>query len=293
MAYSPTAQQSNSKTSAFPARLARPRVLVTIPVYNEVARILESIEALDRAFRPTEMDYRLAVAEDGSTDGTKELLHSLQERRPNLLLQEDANPLGRGAALRRLWASTTADVYCFTDADLAAGPDAVVTAARKVIAGSPIVIGSRYAGGARTQRPPLRAIASRGYNKLLRYAFGERIYDHQCGLKAFNAEVVRQLLLRTVEDSWFWDTEVVVLALTHGFSVEELPVSWVERKTSRTELRRLVSDLWLHGSGLVRLKSRLRAGRSRAAARPAHSIIVSPSSGVSTTGRNPMDSSQH
>ena len=238
----------------------RARVLVTIPVHNEVHRLTESLARLDSAFRSASLDYQLSVAEDGSTDGTKDLLHQLTERWPGITIQEDLEPLGRGRALRRLWSRSQADVYCFTDADLATGPESVVTVVRKVVEGAPIVIGSRYVDGATTNRPPLRSLVSREYNRLLRFAFRQGTRDHQCGLKAFSGGAIRQLLPRTKEDSWFWDTEIVVLALLSGIPVMELPVSWVEHKGRRTPIRRLVSDIFLHGTGLLRLKSRVRDG---------------------------------
>jgi glycosyltransferase involved in cell wall biosynthesis len=246
--------------SGWPAGDDRASVLVTIPVHNEVSRLLGTLEALDGAFRPTGLDYSLSIAEDGSTDGTKDLLRELPETWPGLLIQEAADSLGRGRALRQLWSTTPADVYCFTDADLAAGPEVLVTAVRRVVNGAPIVVGSRYAPGACTIRPPVRSFVAQAYNKLLRFSFGETLHDHQCGLKAFNSEVIRELLPRTQEDSWFWDTEILILALKAGFPVLELPTTWIEKKRSRTQFRRLLSDLVIHGTALMRLRSRVRAG---------------------------------
>jgi hypothetical protein len=244
---------------------ASPRVLVTIPVRNEMVRLEATVEALDKAFRATPFNYQLSVAEDGSTDGTKEMLRGFPTRWPNLLIQEEADSLGRGRALRQLWSHTSADVYCFTDADLAAGAPVLVRAVEKVVAGEPVVVGSRYLPGASTTRPLVRSLVSRGYNRLLRFAFDEEIRDHQCGLKAFSAAAIQELLPRTLEDSWFWDTEILILALERGIPVLELPVTWVERKSSRTQYQRLLSDFVLHGTGILRLKSRVRSLRPRPA----------------------------
>ena len=244
---------------AFPGVTDRSRALVTLPVHNEAPRLLNALEELDAAFRQSGLDYKLAVAEDGSTDGTKDLLKGLSDSWPGILVRSEARPLGRGLALRQLWSSVRADVYCFTDTDLAAGPAAAVEAVRRVMDGFPIVIGSRYTFGATTTRPPMRSLVSRGYNRLLRFGFRERIRDHQCGLKAFSASSLVNLLPYSREDCWYWDTEFVVLALRVGIPVLELPVTWVEKKTRRTPILRLLSDLYLHSTGIVRLKSRLAA----------------------------------
>jgi glycosyltransferase involved in cell wall biosynthesis len=261
------------------------RVLVTIPVHNEADRLYDAIEALDKAFRGSTLNYRLSVAEDGSTDGTKDLLRRLPERWPGILVQEEASPLGRGRALRELWSRAAADVYCFTDADLAAGPEAVVHAAQKVVEGTPVVIGSRYTEGACTTRPPFRSFVSRGYNLLLRFSFGEGIRDHQCGVKAFSSDAIRLLLPLTQEDSWFWDTEIVVLALVAGLSILEFPVRWVERKTARTGMTRLLSDLVLHGTGVMRLKSRVRVGLPGRGSRRSTQAHLPAVSGIPVSGR--------
>lgn len=257
------------------------KVLVTVPVHNEVERLEGTIEALDAAFRTSPYDYILSVAEDGSTDGTKEMLANLRAHWPKLVVQQAEDPLGRGRALRELWAGTPADIYCFTDADLAAGPAMLVQAVEGVAGGEAVVVGSRYAQGAVTTRPPVRSLVSRGYNRLLRFSFGEEIRDHQCGLKAFSSAAIRTLLPETREDSWFWDTEILILALDRGFAVRELPVRWVEHKASRTHYQRLLSDFVLHGTGMLRLKSRIPRVRGSSPRLPGPSplgIVRAPTS---------------
>jgi len=228
---------------------------VTVPVRNEAPRLRQSILELRAAFERSGFDYQLSIAEDGSTDGTKEVLRDLQRQIPDLLVQEHPGSLGRGKALRMLWSSIDANVYCFTDTDLAAGAEAMVAVARAVAGGEDVVVGSRYAPGAVLNRPPVRSLISQAYNSLLRFTFEESIRDHQCGLKAFSADAIRHLIPISQEDSWFWDTEMIVLALNSGYTVTEMPVTWVERKADRTHLRRLLSDVYLHGTGILRLKA--------------------------------------
>ncbi|MCI4362938.1 MAG: glycosyltransferase [Thermoplasmata archaeon] len=238
-------------------RASAPRVLVTIPVRNEAARLVPTIRALKAAFDSSGFSYQLAIAEDGSTDGTKALLEELPSLFPEIIVQEWPHALGRGKALRELWSRQEADIYCFTDADLASGSEPLATVVREVANGWDVVTGSRYMDGSRVHRPPLRFLVSRAYNWLVRVAFSESIRDHQCGLKAFNARAVRQLLDQTTEDSWFWDTEILVLAHADGFGIKEVPVEWVERKATRTSFGRLLADVLLHGAGLLRLKARI------------------------------------
>lgn len=245
-----------------PSPSAELPVLVTIPVKNEAPRLRSSVLALKRALDSSGLDYLLSIAEDGSTDGTKQILSELRDMIPALIVQDQPRSLGRGKALRQLWSQIPASVYCFTDADLAAGTEAVVAAIREVRAGKDVVVGSRYLPTSELDRPPLRSAVARVYNQLLRWLFAEPIRDHQCGLKAFRGTAMRDLLARSVEDSWFWDTEVLVLSIRRGYSVSEMPVHWVEHKLRRTSLRRLYSDILLHGCGLLRLHARLSSDAS-------------------------------
>jgi glycosyltransferase AglD len=230
-------------------------VIVTVPVRNEAPRIGRTLNEVRRALDTAGFDYVLSVAEDGSTDGTKETLQGIQASNPPLLVQRHDQPLGRGKALRLLWPTVPGDVYCFVDADLACGTAPLVEAIALVQSGADIAVGSRYVRGATVSRPPLRALVSRFYNDLVRIVFREQIHDHQCGVKAFSSRAIKTLLPLTSEDSWFWDTEILVRAIQQGFKVTEFPVHWTELKAPRTEFSRLLSDMWLHGTGVLRLSS--------------------------------------
>ncbi|MGI0055488.1 MAG: glycosyltransferase, partial [Thermoplasmata archaeon] len=106
------------------------RVLITVPVKDERQRLIPTLYALKEAFDAARFNYVLSVAEDGSTDGSKLLLPSLPELFPGIVIQDRAECMGRGKALRILWSAHEADVYAFCDADLASGAQSVVDAVR-------------------------------------------------------------------------------------------------------------------------------------------------------------------
>jgi glycosyltransferase involved in cell wall biosynthesis len=232
-------------------------LLVTLPVYNEALRLKIAVEKIENSLRESGISYRLAIAEDGSDDGTKEVLRFLQRSRPGLIVQSFDQKMGRGYALRRLWASTDADIYAFIDTDLSAEPRYLLDLVSEIRTGADVAIGSRYCDGALVKRPPVRRWVSQEYNWLLRKSFDENIQDHQCGLKVFNRRAVRQVLPLCFEDSWFWDTEALVYAVKLGLRVVEVPIQWEEKKSMRTPVTRLLSDVFLHGAGLIRLKGRV------------------------------------
>ncbi len=245
-------------------RSSLPRVLFTLPVRNEVGRLIPNLQAVNTALERSGLNYTLSVAEDGSTDGTTEKLDEVRQLLPGVLIQEAEAPLGRGEALMRLWRSHEAEIYGFSDADLASGIPPILEAIHLVERHGGLVTGSRYVRGARVNRPPLRLFVSQCYNSLVRFGFGTQVRDHQCGLKVYSSSLVHDLLGRTSESSWFWDTESIVIARRLGYPVLEVPVDWTEQKNRSTPLLRLASDIYIHGTGILRLKSRLEGVQARA-----------------------------
>ena len=61
-------------------------------------------------------------------------------------------------------------------------------------------------------------------------------------------------------DSWFWDTEILVIAKKMGYKILEIPIFWVEMKGARTPMVRLIKDIWLHGTGMLKLFLRVNVG---------------------------------
>lgn len=251
-----------SESGQPPYRSAHPLVLITVPVRNESRMLFNSVTKLSRDLEGSDIRYRLSIAEDGSTDDTLSVIDELVASIPNLIVKSSPNRLGRGLALRRMWSQFDADIYAFIDADLAAGPEALVRVISQVQRGADVVTGSRYCPGARVHRPPVREWVSRYYNAIVRFWFKDDIQDHQCGLKAFTREAMTRLMQMTSEASWAWDTEVLVFASRSGMRVVEVPVDWVEYRFKRTPFRRLASDVYLHGLSLLRLKARLEEGLS-------------------------------
>lgn len=235
----------------------RSRILVTVPAHNEEAYIGPCVERLYAALAGVDWDWKVVVSEDGSVDGTRSALARLQQVYPDLEVVSADRRLGRGLALRRLWAGRSEDIFVFLDADLASGTESLLAVVTAVLEGGHVVTGSRYAPGAAVHRPPLRSLVSLAYNSLLRLIFRDGIRDHQCGLKAFDRATISILLPQTVEDSWFWDTEALVIASRAGIEVQEIPISWTEPRASRTGLSRLARDIFLHGTRLLALLGRV------------------------------------
>jgi len=208
---------------------------------------------LEEVTRSITTNFILLIAEDGSN--SSEMVGRLMQRFQNIVYIQHDQRLGRGKALREAWTNVEGDVYAYLDVDLAT--DLLKFEAYRQLIDQQnkydLVTGSRYLRGSETNRPRLRRRSSVIYNSLIRLAFRTGVRDHQCGFKSFSRRLVRTLSVEAKSDSWFWDTEVIVIAKRLGFKILEIPVHWTERKGKRTPLARLARDVWLHGSGMCAL----------------------------------------
>lgn len=236
-------------------------MIITLPIYKDTSFLEKACEKLEEATRSITTNFILLIAEDGSN--SSEMVGRLRHRFQNIVYIQHDQRLGRGKALREAWTKLEGDVYVYIDVDLAT--DLLKFEAYRQLIDQQneydLVTGSRYIRGSETNRPRLRRLSSVIYNSLIRLVFRTGVRDHQCGFKSFSKRLVRTLSTEAKSDSWFWDTEVIVIAKRLGFKILEIPIHWTERKGRRTPLARLVKDIWLHGSGMLALIWRVYLGR--------------------------------
>ena len=231
--------------------------MVTLPVYRDTKFLGATTVRLEQVTEAIDPNFTLLIAEDGSNSSST--VDELKLKYHNIVYLQNDRRLGRGKALREAWRKVTGDTYVYLDVDLATDLEKFNAYRNLIEVGKrfDLVTGSRYIRGSMTNRPWLRRAASITYNGLIRIFFHTGVHDHQCGFKSFSRKLVERLNVEAKSDSWFWDTEVIVLARKMGFTVKEIPIAWTEKKGSRTPLKRLLRDIWLHGSGLVVLFCRV------------------------------------
>ena len=243
-----------------------PAVDIVIPVLNE-AHVLERSVATVRAhcaahLRPYR--WRVVVADNGSTDGTAAVAARLAARHPDEVVVHTLPVAGRGRALRRAWTRSTAEACAYCDVDLSTDLEALRRLLDAVLVdGYDVATGSRLQPGrSRVERSRQRTLLSRAYNLLLRLVLRVRFTDAQCGFKAVSRRAIERIVPQVRDESWFFDTELLVLAERQGYRIADLPVRWVEDDDSRVEILRTAWDdlkgvarlrllLWRHPHGGV------------------------------------------
>jgi glycosyltransferase involved in cell wall biosynthesis len=238
-----------------------PAVEVVIPVCNE-AHVLESnVRRLHRYLNDWfPLPTRITIADNASTDETWCVAQRLAEELSDVrALHLDMK--GRGRALRSAWSLSDAAVVSYMDVDLSTGLSALLPLVAPLLSGhSDVAIGSRLHRGARVVRGSKREIISRCYNLLLKGALGVRFSDAQCGFKAVRADRAHDLLPLIVDNDWFFDTELLVLAERAGLRVHEVPVDWVDDPDSRVDI---ISTALADVRGVLRLFRSGLAERTR------------------------------
>jgi glycosyltransferase involved in cell wall biosynthesis len=216
---------------------------VVVPVYNEARQLAASVRRL-RRYLDVGFPFSaiLTIVDNGSTDATPEIAEALGRDLENVRVVR-LSQKGRGRALRAAWSTSRAEIVCYMDVDLSTSLEALFPLVAPLISGhSDLAIGSRLAPGARVVRGARRELISRGYNLLLHATLHSGFSDAQCGFKAARAQVAKVLLPLVEDESWFFDTELLVLAERSGLRIHEVAVDWVDDPDSTVRIARTVAD---------------------------------------------------
>ena len=199
---------------------------IVVPAYNEAA----TIEPLLRRVAEVELSREVIVVDDGSTDGTRELLPGLRERGliDRLLLHERNR--GKGAALRTGFRHATGDVVVVQDADLEYDPDEIPRLLGPIAEGrADAVYGSRFLGMEPNQDVvfPWHAMGNRFLTFLSNCFTGLRITDMETCQKMIRTELLHSLPLTV--DRFGIEPEITARLSQAGARLVELPISYTSR----------------------------------------------------------------
>ncbi len=145
-----------------------------------------------------------------------------------------------------------ADIVGYMDVDLSTELAAVPRAVRAISEeGFDIAIGSRLMRESQTRRKFKREFISQAYNLMVKAVLWTRFSDAQCGFKFVTREVVEKIVPQILDQSWFFDTEMLVLAEKQGYRIKDLPVIWIEDDDTRVKI---AQTAWDDIKGVVRLR---------------------------------------
>ncbi len=221
---------------------------ITIPVLNEEATLDRQLRRLhDFLWNnfPEPGQWRIVIADNGSTDNTRHIAAALSDEFPEI--QVLAVPeKGVGLALKTSWSQSQADIVGYMDLDLATDlrhfPQAYHALSTE---GFDLVYGTRLHKKSRVVgRSLMREITSRIFNFMLKAYLGTRFSDGMCGFKWLRRNHVAPLMeAGAVSNGWFFSTELLAIAEWKGLTICELPVIWTDDTTSsRVNIYRLAKQ---------------------------------------------------
>ena len=205
-------------------RLAGPRVTFLVPVHDEAATVRQVLERL----LALPLRDQIIVIDDGSTDGTADILKEWRARHPATTVLRRAHR-GKGAAIRAGLPLATGDVVVIQDSDLEYDPAHVPDLIAPLVAGeADVVYGSRLAPVdlARVWRGPNR-LGNRALSLLTSMLYLRSMSDMETGHKAFRRDVLQAMDLR--EDEFGIEPELTAHVLRGGLRLVEVPIPYRAR----------------------------------------------------------------
>jgi len=212
-------------------------VSLVLPAYNEMDCLNLAVEKTMAALNQFTASYEIVIAEDGSTDGTAEHSAKLMQKYPCVRHIHRDQRLGRGTALNNAFKQCSGIVLAYMDLDLATDLSYLKPLIETISEGGfDFSTGSRMLKESQAERTFSRSLSSKTYNWLVRQMLGSKLYDHQCGFKAFKREPLFSLLGKVKATHWFWDTEILVRAQQEGYKVKEIAVEWHSGKDTKVNV---------------------------------------------------------
>lgn len=204
--------------------------LVIIPTYNEK----ENIERIIRKVFSLPFLFEILIIDDGSPDGTAEIVKSLQEEYPALHLEQRTGKLGLGTAYIHgfKWALQRKYEFIFEmDADFSHNPDDLIRLREACLNGADVAIGSRYVNGVNVVNWPMnRVLMSYFASMYVRFITRISIQDATAGFKCYRRIVLETIPMDKIRFvGYAFQIEMKFTAIKYGFKVVEVPIIFTDR----------------------------------------------------------------
>lgn len=233
---------------------------MVVPAYNEATRLPKTLDAVLTYLGQQPYTSEVLVVDDGSTDGTAEIVRGRARGTVPVQLVEHPGQRnhGKGASVRRGMLAAAGAWRLFMDADNSTTVEQVERFWPFTREGYAVVIGSRAVPGAvvAVHQPWVKELAGNLGNVIIRTLAVPGIHDTQAGFKLFTARAVQDIFPRLTIDRWGFDIEILAIARRRGFRVKEVPITWVndpESKVTLSSYFEVLGEVW-------RIRRNLSAG---------------------------------
>jgi glycosyltransferase involved in cell wall biosynthesis len=199
---------------------------VIVPVFNERNTVAEVLRRMRRVNLP--VDLEIVVVDDGSTDGTTQILAALEDSTVQVV-RHPTNQ-GKAAAIRTGLQHVRGELVLIQDADLEYDPEDWPRLLRPVLRGrSDVVYGSRFSGEGGSM-PASDWVGNRFLSLTTNLLYNTSLSDMECGYKLFTRKVLDDITIES--DRFDFEPEITAKVLRRGYRIYEVPVSYAGRPAS-------------------------------------------------------------
>ena len=237
------------------------RNLVIIPTYNEK----ENIRDITNAVMTLPVPFELLIIDDGSPDGTADIVRELQTEFPNRIhLIEREGKLGLGTAYIRGFAFAVEHGYDYIyemDADFSHNPNDLVALYEACAnGGADLAIGSRYIKGVNVVNWPMgRVLMSYFASIYVRLVTGLPIKDSTAGFKCYHRSVLETIDPEKIHFiGYAFQIEMKFTAWKHGFNIVEVPIIFTERAKGNSKMSKGIFKEAIFGVIQMKIRSLFR-----------------------------------
>jgi dolichol-phosphate mannosyltransferase len=212
--------------------------LIIIPTYNEK----ENIERMVRKVFSLPFAFHILIVDDGSPDGTAQIIKTLQQEFPDALhIEERSGKLGLGTAYIHgfRWALKRSYQYIFEmDADFSHNPEDLVRLQQACVDGADLSVGSRYCKGGKVENWPLnRVLLSFCASVYVNGILWTGIRDLTAGFKCYRRRVLETIDLDAIKFiGYAFQIEMKYTAYRLGFKVAEVPITFIDRQFGESKM---------------------------------------------------------
>ncbi len=222
-------------------------ISIIIPVYNEEKRITFCLDEVTYYLKNKEFNFEIIVSDDGSSDGTCDIVNKFSEINRNINLLKNGEHRGKGWAVKKGMQKAQGEFALFMDCDLSVHIKELDKFLEEASKGAYIIIGSRRKKGAifKVHQPFYREFLGYAFTILSNLILVIKITDFTCGFKLFHRKVYKYLFEKQLLEGWSFDSEILYLACRNGYKITELPITWENNTNTKVKLSKDIVSSFL------------------------------------------------